>query len=603
MKGGVGSTGGAARAFPAFAWIATAYIAEGIPFAMVIWVAGTMLKDLGHSDAEITVAVASVGVVWSLKPLWAGFLDLFRTKKFFVLASEATMALLFAASAGALFLDAYFSPVIALLWFIAFASATQDICVDGVYISALSEKEQASFIGLQGMAWNLGRIIAVSAAVWLAGYLQTHEGFGVRASWAIVQLSIGGLFATLCAFHWVVLPDGGPPRPSGQRRLRETLGQFVASAWDFCDRPALWGMLSFVLFFRSAEGLLLVEAPLFMQGCVEDGGLQLSLQDKGIIDGTIGTVAVILGGLLGGVFIARYTLRRTLFVLALCVNIPNLCFLYLALTDSATQPLAFSTIAAVVGFEKFWYGFGFVGNMLYMMQQLAPGKYKMTHYAFATALMNLVLVPTQMVSGPLADSLGFSTYFAVVMIATVPSLLAAWFAPFPHGQRRQNIDATSDIDSSEPEKMVTVDRAKAKEATAFALVALAVFLYVDTLCLGWLNGVSSGLTRVTLLSVIVLSCGLKVALAVRSVRAAVAARRWAHRVPPPTPHHRNSWGALLTSTAMMVVAIGLGGWAIQGLITANWKCVRGGSNVGCAIQTTPKVASDNACSTAVRRPM
>jgi PAT family beta-lactamase induction signal transducer AmpG len=140
------------------------YIAEGIPFAMVIWVAGTMFKDLGHSDTEITVATASVGIVWSLKPLWAGFLDMFLTKKFFVLATEFLMGGLFALMGVALQLGSYFSLIIGLLWVIAFASATQDICSDGIYISSLSKQRQASFIGAQGMAWNLGRIIAVSGA-------------------------------------------------------------------------------------------------------------------------------------------------------------------------------------------------------------------------------------------------------------------------------------------------------------------------------------------------------------------------------------------------------------------------------------------------------
>jgi PAT family beta-lactamase induction signal transducer AmpG len=89
------------------------------------------------------------------------------------------------------------------------------------------------------------------------------------------------------------------------------------------------------------------------------------------------------------------------------------------------------TVELLVSLEKFGYSFGFVGNMLYMMQQIAPGKYKMTHYAFATALMNLVLVPTQMISGPLADGLGYRRFFVFVLVASIPSIIAAWRAPFP----------------------------------------------------------------------------------------------------------------------------------------------------------------------------
>jgi PAT family beta-lactamase induction signal transducer AmpG len=93
--------------------------------------------------------------------------------------------------------------------------------------------------------------------------------------------------------------------------------------------------------------------------------------------------------------------------------------------------VSYETVALLVCNEKFGYSFGFVANMLYMMQQIAPGEFKMTHYAFATALMNLVLIPTQSASGPLADALGYPAFFALVMAASIPSVLVAWLAPFP----------------------------------------------------------------------------------------------------------------------------------------------------------------------------
>src|SRR6478735_4175262 len=139
-------------------WVPSSYLAEGIPFAMVIWVAGTMLKDLGHGDGEITLATASIGIAWSLKPLWASFLDMWKTKKFFVLGTEYLMAVVLGLIALATQLPDYFHLVIAGLWVLAFASATQDICIDGVYITSLDKQRQAAFIGVQGMAWNVGRI-------------------------------------------------------------------------------------------------------------------------------------------------------------------------------------------------------------------------------------------------------------------------------------------------------------------------------------------------------------------------------------------------------------------------------------------------------------
>jgi len=412
-------------------WVFTAYFAEGIPFAMVIWVAGTMFKDLGHSDSEITIATASVGIAWSLKPLWAAFLDMVRTKKFFVLAMECLMAAVLFSLALALPLPNYFQVIIGLLWVLAFASATQDICIDGIYITSLDEREQARFIGVQGMAWNVGRIFATAAVVGLAGYLQT-DGLTPRAAW-VWGLSTSAITMTgLAIYHWRVLPTGAVARRP--ESAREVMATFTETIRAFFRKDAIVGMLIFVFLFRSAEGLLLVEAPLFLQAPVAEGGIGLSLLDKGLIDGVIATTVSIVGGLLGGVFVSRYGLPKTLFILALCINAPNLTYVYLSQVAEPGVATPFTTVAVMAAIEKFGYSFGFVGNMLYMMQQIAPGKHTMAHYAFATALMNLVLVPTQMASGPLADWLGYRSFFLFVMVATIPSLLAAWFAPFPRGE-------------------------------------------------------------------------------------------------------------------------------------------------------------------------
>jgi PAT family beta-lactamase induction signal transducer AmpG len=411
------------------AWVPTAYLAEGIPYAMVIWVAGTLFKDLGHSDTDITIATGSIGLAWSLKPFWAAFLDMFRTKRFFVLTMELSIAVLLGLIAVALPLPNYFQLVIAILWVLAFASATQDICVDGIYITSLDPANQNKYIGVQGMAWNGGRIFATAGVVWIAGVLQADAGHAPESAWAVALGLSGVTMAALALYHFVMLPPGS--KATGARSSSEVAATFVDTVRDFFRKDKIWGMLAFVFLFRSAEGLLLVEAPLFLQAPLHEGGLGLTLVQKGAIEGTISTAVSIVGGLLGGVFVSRYGLARTLFFLALCVNVPNLCYVYLSWAGSPEAPLSLTTITVFVSIEKFGYSFGFVGNMLYMMQQISPGRHHMTHYAFCTALMNLVLIPTQMASGPLADWMGYRYYFVFVVIATIPSLVVAKFAPFP----------------------------------------------------------------------------------------------------------------------------------------------------------------------------
>jgi MFS transporter, PAT family, beta-lactamase induction signal transducer AmpG len=560
-------------------WVITNFVAMGIPFSMVIWVTGTLFKDLGHSDTEITLATGSVGIVWSLKPLWAGFLDMFKTKKFFVLSMEFVIGVLFVLMGLALNLPGYFTAILALLWVVAIASATQDICSDGIYISTLNKAEQAKYIGVQGMAWNLGRIVAVSGVVWLAGYLKEFAHLAPKAAWTYALFAAGALMVAFGLYHSVVLPTGSVPEARQRQSTKQVLSDFLDSAADFCNKRSLWGMLAFVFFYRSAEGLLLVEAPLFLQSCLEQGGLQLSLVDKGTIDGTISTVVSIIGGLLGGVFISRFSLKKTLLVLAVCMNVPHACYLFLSYTVGPHNPLSYDLIALMVGVEKFWYGFGFVGNMLYMMQQIAPGKFKMTHYAFATAFMNLVLVPTQMASGPLADSMGFRSYFLFVFVAAVPSLGAAWFAPFPQSEASHDDSSVDDEDrlDADDKKM----QEAARRATILALGAAALFLYPDVLTIGWMSSATSGLWLVFFLLLIAFTTVFKIVMALRAIRAGRVALQLSQQLKGGKAYVSNAKGAVIGGVVMIGISLALAGVCVRKAASTDWGCAFSGDVKAC----------------------
>ena len=250
-----------------------------------------------------------------------------------------------------------------------------------------------------------------------------------------------GTLAALAIYHWFVLPSGSVgDRPVSVNAAFRTFWDAIV---DFFKKDSIWGMLLFVFLYRSSEGLLLQLAPLFLQASPDVGGVGLSLKDKGLIDGTIATAVSLIAGLLGGAFMAKYGLnRRTLVFMALCLNIPHVCFVILSQMAGPGHTLSFWTVASLVTLEKFGYSFGFVANMLYMMQQISPGRFHMTHYAFANSIMNLTLVPTQMASGPLADYFGYKTYFIIVMVAAIPSILGAMIAPFP---RKPDEDAALNV--------------------------------------------------------------------------------------------------------------------------------------------------------------
>jgi PAT family beta-lactamase induction signal transducer AmpG len=417
------------RVVRAVTWVPTLYLAMGIPFSMVNWTVASMFKNLGYSDTSIMAATGSIVVVWSLKPFWAEFLDMSLTKRAWVLSMQFLLCALLAGLALAMHLPNFFAIITLLLWAIAFVSATQDICADGIYITALDNQKQAEWIGLQGVFWNLGRIVAISGTLLIAGRLK-DAGFDAKTAWTYALGASAIAMGALGLYHCFHLPTGSiAHRP---KDAKEVVDKLVDSVKAFFQKKSIVGMLVFVGLYRTGEGFLLGEAPLFLQAPLKEGGLGLSLEQKGWIDGTVSTTFILVAGWLGGKFVAKYGLRRTLLFLAICLNVPHLCYVFLSQVASPDRQLPMYVVVLLVSIEKFGYSFGFVGNMLYMMQQIAPGKYKMTHYAFATAWMNLVLWPTQTVSGKLADWLGYKNFFIFVLIASIPSLFAAWKAPFPN---------------------------------------------------------------------------------------------------------------------------------------------------------------------------
>lgn len=541
-------------------WVPSLYLAMGIPFNVINGTASTMFKSLGVSDGQNTVALGSIIVAWSLKPLWAAFLDMYRTKKFFVLAMEALIAVLFAGVAMALPMAGFFKITIALLWVAAFASSTQDICGDGIYLTALTRKSQANSAGFQSMFWNLGKVLATGILISGMEALANAQQWSPVKMWMAVWITAAVAMVLFAVYHLWALPTGSiAHRPHA---AREVVADFLGTATTFFHKRAFWGMIAFVFLYRFGEGLLLVEGKLFMQSSVESGGLGLTAGQVANIDAVWGTVANIIGGVLGGLFLGRIGLKRALPILGLCLNVPHFTFVYLSHYGAAGHGLDYATIATLVSIEKFGYGFGFVGNMVYMMQQLAPGRATMTHYAFATSLMNLMLVPTTMVSGPLAELLGFSTFFIVVMFASVPSVWAAWTAPFPLAADDAKEPAPDAhhvmVTPDDPTRLTTGERATqllAGRASMYAMLTILVILLLDAKILGSLQdrGPGGGQVQFWLL---VGSAALKLFLAQRTFRLAALTATEGGRFGG-ADYVRNARGAKIATIVCGLVSAGV----------------------------------------------
>jgi PAT family beta-lactamase induction signal transducer AmpG len=422
------------RAHPLL-WVPSLYFAMGTPMITVSLVSGIMYKDLGLTNIEIGIYTGALYAPWVWKPLWAPLVELFRTKKFFVLAMECTMVVTLTCVALALKSSAFLPLTLLFLALTGFASATQDIAGDGVYLTSSTPKEQALYIGVQGAAWNLGKVLAAGALVSLTKVVFDWAAAGKPApgpgphpawltAWVTVMVLVAAILAVAAIYHYYMLPPGSKA-PDAATNLQEAL-RTTGKAWTtFFRKPRVWLMIAVVFFYRFGEGFIEKIGPLFLKDARAVGGLGLDNMVLGTIN-AISTVVFVLGTLLGGFIAARLGLRRVFLLLALCLNVP--LFTYYLL--SVTLPTSPTLITLVVLIEKFGYGIGTVGMMLYMMQELSPGPYRTAHYAFATGIMALNMQLTGMVSGYLQSALRYPNFFLFVLLAAMATLVIVWLAPF-----------------------------------------------------------------------------------------------------------------------------------------------------------------------------
>ncbi len=421
-------------------WIPTVYFAMGMPFVVLNMVSVLMFKGLGVSNSQIALWTSLIMLPWTLKFLWSPFLEMFKTKKFFVVLTQFLTGVLFCLVAFSLELSHFFVYAIILLAFIAFSGATHDIATDGIYMRELSKADQAKYIGWQGAFYNIAKIVASGGLVWLAGWLfdyYSHKDASIMPdvdmaflanvqSWRVIMLIVAVVMIALSLYHTKMLPVGGAATETTS--LKETASKLKEVIMNFFTKKHILYYIVFIILYRFAEGFVMKIVPLFLKADRESGGLGLTEQQIGLYYGTFGAAAFVLGSLLAGYYISKRGLKKTLFSLCCIFNLPFVAYTLLAIYQPTSTPL----IGTAIVLEYFGYGFGFVGLTLFMMQQVAPGKHQMAHYAFASGIMNLGVMIPGAISGYMSDWLGYEYFFIFTLIATIPAFLITYFVPFTY---------------------------------------------------------------------------------------------------------------------------------------------------------------------------
>ena len=414
-------------------WVPTLYFAQGMPYVVVMTLSVIMYKNLEISNTDIALYTSWLYLPWVIKPLWSPLAELFGTKRQWVAVLQFFVGAALAMVALTLPMERAFQMSLAVLWLMAFASASHDIAADGFYLLALEKHEQAAFVGVRSTFYRVANIGGQGGLVWLAGELHDRGDSWVLA-WQGVMAVLAGAFLLLAAYHLWRLPRPAVDVPlPPEQRAPGTFFQIFAA---FFRKPGLAVTLGFLLLYRFPEAQLLKLATPFLLDPLDKGGLALSNKQVGLAYGTVGLIALTLGGLLGGWIISRVGLKRALWPLVLAMHLPNVVFLAMAYA----HPGSLAVISAALAVEQFGYGLGFTAYLMYMVL-VAEGAHKTAHYAICTGFMALGMMLPGMWSGWLQDHLGYPHFFAWVLIATIPSLVMTALIRVPENFGRKESTA------------------------------------------------------------------------------------------------------------------------------------------------------------------
>ena len=412
-------------------WVPTLYFAEAVPLVVVTFLTTVMYKRLDVPNRDITLIAGWLYLPWVIKPLWSMVVEGTSTRRRWTLATEVLVAVGLGVLAIVVGWAESIPATIVVFAALAFLSATHDVAADGFYLAALDDRQQAFFVGIRATSYRIANVLGRGLLVMLAGGIETATG-DVRAAWRWVYAILGVVFLATAGYHAAVLPlPVADRRHEGPVLSFAALGQPVLS---FFRKPGIARMLAFLLLYRLAEAQLVSLVSPFLLDDRGRGGLGLTTSEVGFVYGTLGIAMLSLGGILGGMLVARDGLGRWLWPMALAINLPNLAYVWLAFA----QPESLWAISLAVGFEQFGYGFGFTAYMVYCMV-VARGDHQTVHYALCTGFMAAGMMLPGMASGWIQEQVGYPSFFLWVMVATIPGLVATAFIPLDAGEGRRQL--------------------------------------------------------------------------------------------------------------------------------------------------------------------
>ena len=396
-----------------WAWIPTLYFAQGLPYVAVMTISVIMYKRLGISNADLAFYTGWLSLPWVIKPLWSPFIDLIKTKRWWITTMQLLIGAGLSGIAFTIPTSYFFQLTLAVFWLLAFSSATHDIAADGFYMLGLSSHEQALFVGIRSSFYRIATIAGQGLLIMLAGRLETSTQ-NIPFAWSITFMVLSGVFLALWGYHKFVLPRPHSDASAHQVSTSTLMHEFWATFVSFFRKEQAGIAILFMLLYRLPEAQLAKMSIPFLIDPIEQGGLGLTTEQIGWVQGTVGIIGLTLGGILGGIAVSHGGLKRWLWPMVWAISLPDIVYVYL----SYVQPESLLLVNTFVFIEQFGYGFGFTAYMLYLIY-FANGEHKTAHYAICTAFMALGMMIPGMVAGWLQETMGYQHFFIWIMACTM----------------------------------------------------------------------------------------------------------------------------------------------------------------------------------------
>ena len=420
-----------AKGRTSWAWVPTLYFAEGLPYVLVVTVSVIMFKQLGISNTEVAFYTSWLTLPWVIKPLWSPFVDLIKTKRWWLLITQIILGAGLAGVGLTLHATSFFRWSLAIMFLLAFSSATHDISIDGFYMLGLDEGEQSMFVGIRNTAYRIAMIAGQGGLLMLVGMFEKAFGSAVRA-WSLGFMIAGAVMILLWLYHSYILPHpvaDCTTAVSGRNILKE----FGMTFLSYFRKPYIIPALLFILLFRFPEAQLTKIAPLFLVDSAAEGGLALTTSQIGFAQGTLGVIGLLAGGILGGLTLSRFGLKKCIWYMVAAISVPALVYVYLSWMP--TQDIAL--VSTCIFIEQMGYGFGFTAYTLFLMY-FARGEHQTSHYAISTGIMALGMMLPGMISGKLQEMMGYRTFFIwVIACCAVTCVVSALIKYEPDFGKKQ----------------------------------------------------------------------------------------------------------------------------------------------------------------------